>query len=61
MECQFLHAAFDDDWGRCPYPEQVREYTFPDGSKAHYCYEGANEAGLIPWDEYLALLNGVEQ
>jgi hypothetical protein len=54
VDCQFIHAAFDDDWGRCPYPDQVREYKLPDGTSAWYCYEGAYEAGLIDWQDYLA-------
>lgn len=46
--CCFMHAHFDDNWSRCPYPEQVKEYTliFSDGreQRAYYCDEGAEEA-----------------
>ena len=47
MKCQFLHAAFSDDWGKCPNPEQVREYLITSESgdvrNGFYCDEGAAE------------------
>ena len=49
--CNFLHAAFDDDWGRCPYPEQIKLYTVTakDGTvaEAWYCDEGAAECAAM--------------
>lgn len=47
--CSFLHAFYEDDWTRCPYPEQVRRYrrTFGQATDiAWYCDEGAAEARL---------------
>lgn len=50
-KCHFLHAAFDDDWWRCPYPEEAKEYQLADGSNAWYCNEAAEaarEKGILP-------------
>jgi hypothetical protein len=46
-KCHFLHAAFDDDWIRCPHPEQIRRYRVSRGQESTfnwYCDEGAEEA-----------------
>lgn len=46
-DCNFLHARDADDWGRCPHPEQVKEYNREDGSSVWYCDEGAEELTLV--------------
>lgn len=48
-KCSFLHAAFEDDWTRCPYPEQIKRYRVSNtvsGIQGYswYCDEGAEEA-----------------
>lgn len=48
-KCSFLHAFYEDDWSRCPYPEQVKRYKMTDDNGRvyfnWYCDEGADEAG----------------
>ena len=61
-ECNFLHAAFDDDWTRCPYPEQVKRYRVSktiSGIEGYswYCDEGAEECRASGYTLELAPLS----
>lgn len=40
--CDYMHAYYDDDWGRCP-PEcgPVRQYRHANGGLNSYCDDAA--------------------
>jgi hypothetical protein len=53
FKCQYLHASFENDWGRCPSPESTKEYILlASGESVRYCEHAANqirEAGHGLW------------
>jgi hypothetical protein len=51
MKCQYMHAYFNDDWGRCPFSDDnVKAYRVSrrgeagESSVGYYCDDAADQA-----------------